>query len=318
MRDKIVVLGAGGFVGRRMVEFLTAKGHKNVVAVCSNRTSATIGAALETLGAKVVQGDLRDPAQCDRALRGADWVYNFASKVGGIGYIKNAVCESYLSTMINLNVLQTLKEVGTSGYFFASSACVYGTSEHPISEDYHLSPTKGYGEEKEYSEKVAFAFGAQHNIPVYCARFTGIYGPGDDLKGAENRDHAPSALVRKVLSAKASGSNDIAIWGDGEQRRDFLYIDDCVEAAYRLMGCGHPGLPVNVGGLESHTINEMVTMLEDIAAVKLTRFYSKDAPVGVRARQLGMDRLRGMTKWLPMTPLKDGLGKLYRDLQSKS
>lgn len=318
--DKIVVCGAGGFVGGALVDLLVASGHKNIVAVSSRPVDKWIR-TLPRPQVTSLQLDLRGYVQCALAVEGADWVYNLASKVGGIGYIGNpsSMAESYLSASINLNLLSAIAASGgAAGYFFASSACVYGSASEQIDEDTRLSPSPGYGEEKAFSERAAISIGTKHNIPVYVARFTGVYGPGDDIKGREDRDHAPSALTRKVIRAKRFGPKEISIWGNGEQRRDFLYIDDCAQACYRLMGCGRPGVPVNVAGRECITMNEMATMLEDIAGVNLQRFFSSSAPTGVQSRHLCTDRLEEFTKWRPQVTIKEGLQALYQDLWNKS
>lgn len=313
MNDKILVCGAGGFVGGKLVEYLVRNGYKNIRAVSSRPVSRWLRCFGE---AENVQADLRDPAQCERVTADARWIYNLAAKVGGIHYIGGNKADCFLSALINMNLLRAITGKSVAGYFFASSACVYGDAPkgEPIHEDVPLVPSPGYGEEKIFSEKVCQALAHEHQIPVRIARYHTVYGPGDDIKGAEGRDHAQSALCRKVIKAKVDGPLEINIWGDGEQTRSFLFIDDCVEGTVRLMHSGANADPVNMANSEVATVNDMVTMLEDIAAVKLTRFYQPGSPTGVQHRRSDNSRIREKLQWEPMTPLKEGLRKLYNDL----
>lgn len=323
MSDLVVVCGAGGFVGGKLVEFLLGKGYKEIRAVSFRPVEKWLK---RFDGVENLQLDLRDRAACRRAVAGASWVYNLAAKVGGIDYIGKNKTECMLSSLINTHLLQEItfgENSWVKGYFFASSACIYGASRVedgkviPLKETDQPVPSDGYGIEKLFSERMCANFLEEHNIPVRIGRFHTIYGPGDDIKGSEGKDHAPSALCRKVIQAKLSGRHEIAIWGDGEQTRDFLYVDDAVEGAYRLMGSGCNATPVNIGSPEIVTINQMVSMLEEIAGVNLTRFYSSNAPEGVRHRGSDNTKLKSILKWEPTTTLREGLSALYRDLWFK-
>ncbi len=302
--EKIIVCGAGGFVGGRLVKYLWDRGERDIRAVSSRPADEWLYVNPQVDNR---MADLRDSRQASDALVGGRWIYNLAAKVGGLGYIKKAIRECYLSAQINMNLLQAAHAQSAAGYFFASSACVYG-------EDNIIAPTPGYAEEKLFSESVCQSFADETNLPVRIARYQNIYGAGDNTKGAENRDHAPAALCRKIIDAKLSGVHEINIWGDGTQVRNFVHVDDVVEATVRIMGSGCCSFPIDVGSEEAVSINQLVDILENIAAIKLTRFYSKDAPVGVRKRTCDNAYLRETVGWSPTTKLKDGLQELYRTL----
>lgn len=316
MSDKILVCGAGGFLGGHMIELLLRRGHRpQDIRAVSNRAVHLWLKRFE--GVENIQMDLRYAIPCENAVHGMDWIYNFAAKVGGIHYIAKEQKASLLASLINTNLLLAAEHHPVSGYFFASSACVYGSAdEGAIKETAPLNPSPGYGDEKVFSEKMCLAF--SDKIPIRIARYTGIYGPGDDTKGAENRDHAPSALCRKVIKAKLENSNDISIWGDGEQTRNFLYVEDAAEAAYRIMTSGCGTFPINVGSREVVSINQVVSVLEEIAGIKLNRCYQRDATQGVRNRSYDLSLLWDVTRWEPGTQLKEGLRATYNDLLFKS
>lgn len=323
--EKIVVCGAGGFVGGHLVEYLSRKGYRDIRAVSFRPVEQWLK---RVPGVENISLDLREPRACRIALAGAKWVYNLAAKVGGIDYIGKNKVDCMLSSLINTNLLRelTFGEVCVpAGYFFASSACVYPGAKTdaagnviPVKETDLLAPSDGYGIEKLFSERMCAAFHAEHRVPAKVLRYHTVYGPGDDIKGREGKDHAPSALCRKIAQAKLHGPREVCIWGDGEQTRDLLYVDDCVEGTHRLMGSGHNDpTPINLGSPEIVTINQMVTMLEDIAGVKVTRFYNKDAPMGVRHRGSDNTELKRILRWEPMTRLYDGLAATYRDIYDK-
>lgn len=320
---KALVCGAGGFIGSKMVECLLDNGY-TVRAVSFRPVEQWVkkfDSRVECLVA-----DLRNTAYSRNAVHGGvDLVYNFAAKVGGVGFIGGATkVDCLLSSLINTNLLRASVDFGVSRYFFASSSCVYPSSRVgldgvaiPLHEDGLLAPSGGYGVEKLFSEQMCAAFAEERKLSVCVARYAGVYGPGDDLKGAENKDHAPAALCRKVIQAKLSGVHEINVWGDGGQTRNFLYIDDCVEGTYRLM-CSKEQGPVNLGSREVVTVNDMISMLEKIAGVKLNRFYNREAPEGVRHRAMDNGKLWEAIGWEPSTKLWDGLDALYRDLYDQA
>lgn len=302
----IVVCGAGGFVGRRLVEYLVGRGYKKVRAVCHKLPTAA-------LPVDTVIGDLRELDVARGAVpEDGSVVINLAAQVGGIGFIGQNHSECLLSSQINLNLLRACEEKKAVRYFFASSSCVYPEGG-AMREDKAIpaDPGSGYGWEKIFSEQVCQAFDKERRVPCTIARFHTLYGPGD-LRPA-GREHVIEALCKKVIRAKLSGVHEIPIWGDGLQTRSFLYIDDCVEGIYRLVNSGVSG-PLNLSGRESATVNQLVDYLEEISAIKLERFYNKTAPVGKVHKMTDNTKLRESIAWEPMTPLKEGLRKTYNFL----
>jgi len=295
----IVVAGGSGFVGRAFVDFLTKRGHKDVRAV-----------------SRATGFDLRDPVMAKLACEGAETVFNLAAQVGGIGYIGKHDVDCLLSSLINTNLLRACEEHKVTRYFFASSSCVYPDGGVMAEKNaLPANPGTGYGWEKIFSEQMCLAFDKEKRVPCSIARFHTLYGPGDVRPGG--REHVIEALCKKVIAAKLSGIHEISIWGDGTQTRSFLYIDDCVEGIYKLACSGVTG-PVNLSGAESATVNQLVDMLEEISAIKLERFYNKSAPSGNTHKTTENTALRAALAWEPMTPLRTGLERTYRDLWDRA
>lgn len=301
--DKIVVCGAGGYVGSRLVEDLVRKGYTNVLGVSRNPKYET------PRGARSIFADLLDITDARRAVQDADYVYNLAANVGGIEFISTNKADCMASAAININLLRSLSP-DVKGYFFSSSSCLYPSLPRPLAEnDVFPAYLSGYGLEKYFSEQTALAYSKEKGIPVRIARFHTVYGPGDIRGGT--RDHFPSALTLKVIAAKLSGEHAIKIWGDGSQTRSLLYIDDAVKGIQKLMNRGVVG-PVNLASSEPVSVNGLVTMLEDIAAIKLRRFYSLDASTGCQHKTSDNTLLREHLSWEPMTSTRDGMERLYR------
>jgi len=293
---RITVAGGTGYIGSRLTKFLREKGHE-VLAVSR----------------KFV--DLKNPASAHMVCDGADMVFNLAANVGGIGFVSKSRTDCLLSSLINTNLLTASVDCGVKRYFFASSSCIYPDSAYGAalieSDAYPASPAVDYGWEKLFSERMCSAFSAEKNLPTTVARLHGVYGPGDIRP--EGRDHVVTALCRKVIAAKLSGSNEIAIWGDGTQTRSFIFIDDVIEGIWKLALQGVPG-PINLANSEIVSVNDIVNMLEDIAGVKPTRFYSVDAPVGCKHKIANVAALRKAINWEPMTTIRSGLEIVYREL----
>lgn len=299
---KIVVCGASGYVGRALLRDLVRKGYENVVGVSRKYHGVE--------GAEFRPADLRDFGQCAYAVGDADYVYNLAANVGGIGFISENKADCMASAAININLLRAVPADSLQGYFFASSSCVYPSLPRPLAENDVLPGNlNGYGLEKYFSEQVALEFAKTRGIPVRIARLHTVYGP-DDIRGG-TRDHFPTALALKVIDAKLSGDHGIKIWGDGSQTRSLLYIDDAVEGIQKIM---HRGVtvPVNLASSEKVSVNGLVTMLEDIAALKVQRFYSLDAATGCQHKTSDNTLLRESVGWEPMTPTRIGMERLYR------
>lgn len=297
---KIAVCGASGYVGRALLKDLVKKGFE-VVGISRNYHGVE--------GAEFRPADLLDFSHCRYAIHDADLIYNLAAKVGGIGFISENKGECMASAAININLLRAMSP-DVRGYFFASSSCVYPSLPRPLTEnDVFPSFLNGYGLEKYFSEQTALAFAKEKGIPVRIARFHTVYGPGD-IRGSV-KDHFPTALTMKVIEAKLSGEHGIKIWGDGSQTRSLLYIDDAVEGIQKIMNRG-VDVPVNLASSEKVTINGIVTMLEDIAAVKLARFYNLEAATGCQHKTSDNTLIRELLSWEPTTSTRDGMERLYR------
>jgi len=303
---KVVVCGAGGYVGRKLIERLVTEGESEVHAV--SRRPANIP------GAQCYSFDLK---QWDegyfRVFSDADFVYNLAASVGGIGFVKASNADCMANAAINLNLLRACAATGVRRYFFASSSCVYPPSEHPLRESDALpaSPTGGYGWEKIFSEQACVAFAREKQLPVTIARYHGIYGPGD-LRPA-GREHVVEALARKFARAQLCGHDSIEIWGDGSQTRSLLYIDDCVEGTLRLMRAGVEG-PVNLAHPEPVSVNQLADQFEDITRIKPIRNYQLSAPVGCKHKISDNSLLRALLGWEPNKNLRDGLDWTYNSV----
>ena len=314
--SKILVAGAGGFVGGYLVKALCDRGH-HVRAVSSRSPNEW----LQRDPRAVNEGrlDLRHPDTCDYAVSGVDQVYNLAAKVGGVGYITKQRLECALSTLINTNLLRSCQRFNVSRYFFSSSCCIYPSKEGVLIEDDASLPNlaEGYALEKLFSERVCQYFQEETGVEVRVARFANCYGPGDDIKGSEGKHHAPSALCEKILWAKrnCAGLKSVNIWGDGTQLRNFLHVRDAAEGSIRLMESGAK-VPVNLGSPEVFSINGIVSMLEEIAGVKVFRNYMLTAETGVHTRITDGSLFKQLVGWEPVIPMRVGLEETYRHIES--
>ena len=311
---RILVCGAGGYVGGNLVETLLDWGFTNISAVSSRPLNQWLKTSDKV---ENFVGDLRDPRICDELAYEANYVFNLAATVGGIGFIGKNKVECMMSSMINTNLLRAASREGVLRYFFASSSCVYPENDGaPLKESdaYPAQPMDGYGWDKLFSERMCLAFDEERQLPVTIARFHTVYGPGDVRP--EGRDHVTTALCKKVIEAKRSGKHEIEIWGDGNQTRNFLNIKDCVYGILSLMSYEVQG-PVNLANPEPVSVNQLVTVLEEIAGVSLKRKYKLDAPRGRQFKICDTTLLRESLKWEPSITLRDGLEELYKDLWDK-
>jgi nucleoside-diphosphate-sugar epimerase len=214
-------------------------------------------------------------------------------------------------------MLMAAREAGAERFFFSSSACVYA-AEHQTSPDvtalaegdaYPAMPEDGYGWEKLFSERMCRHFLEDFGFQTRVARYHNVYGPYGTYDGG--REKAPAAICRKVIAAKLSGSNEIEIWGDGEQTRSFMYVDDCVYGTQLLTDSGVVE-PINVGSSELVTINQLVSIVEEIAGIQVKRNYKLDAPQGVRGRNSDNTLILERLGWEPSITLRDGMERTYR------
>ena len=331
-----LVLGAGGFIGSNMVNRLVSEGY------WVRGVDLKYPEFSPTQANEFVVGDLRDAETVRRVIRFTgyqgnyyhqiedkfsnpfDEIYQFAADMGGAGFIftgENDADIMHNSAQINLHLLNEqldynrLKQENKTKIFYSSSACMY--PEHnqldPNNPDcreesaYPAAPDSEYGWEKLFSERLYFAFNRNHNIPVRVARYHNIYGPEGTWQGG--REKAPAAICRKVAYVPDVGG-PIEVWGDGQQTRSFLYIDECIEATRRLMDSNFTG-PVNIGSEEMVTINDLVMITAKVAGKAVSRRHEMSAPLGVRGRNSNNDLIRKHLDWDYSMTLEEGIKKTY-------
>jgi GDP-D-mannose 3', 5'-epimerase len=312
-RNDVLVAGAGGFIGGHLAKRLTDEG-KTVIGVDSKPLDEW---SQVPKGVERRRLDLSKLADCEEAVRGVDTIYNLAADMGGMGFIETHRAECMLSVLINTHLLLAARGAGVQRYFYASSACAYNVDKQvqtdvtPLKEAdaYPAMPEDGYGWEKLFSERMCRHFREDFGLRTRVARYHNVYGTNGSYDGG--REKAPAALCRKIAEAVLSGHHEIEIWGDGEQTRSFMYVDDCVEGTIRVTA-GDNALPVNVGSSELVSINQMVDIIEQIAGVSVRREYKLDAPLGVRGRSSDNSMCRDIYGWEPSITLADGLERTYR------
>ena len=315
---KILVAGAGGFIGGYLTKELISLGHQ-VTAVDIKPQSDWY--QVHSTATNFTR-DLSILEECEKSVVGIDEVYNLAADMGGMGFIENNKAACMLSVLINTHLLVAAKTAKVSKFFFASSACVYNaslqdTTDNPglkESDVYPAMPEDGYGWEKLFSERMCRHFYEDYGIETRVARYHNVYGPLGTWDGG--REKAPAALSRKVAFAKRDGANSIEIWGDGEQTRSFTYIEDCIKGTLLLMESDIRE-PLNIGSDQMVSINEMVDILEGIAGVQLLRDHDLTAPKGVRGRNSDNTKVNELLGWAPSISLEIGLKATYDWIQSQ-
>lgn len=315
MSDKtVLVAGGGGFIGGHLVAKLREDGVKKIRSVDIKPMNEWYQVFDDV---ENVVADLQDAHACRGACEDVDVVYNLAADMGGMGFIENNKALCMLSVLINTHLLQAALDNGTQRYFYASSACVYNGDKQkdakviPLKEEdaYPALPEDGYGWEKLFSERMCRHFREDFGLETRVARFHNVYGPEGTWDGG--REKAPAAMCRKVIEAKTSGNLEIEIWGNGEQTRSFMYIDDCTYGIDQILQSNILE-PINLGSSELVTINGLVDIVEDIAGVKLKRTYNLDAPKGVNGRNSDNTKIQEYLGWEPSIALRDGMERTYR------
>lgn len=311
--DVVVVAGGGGFIGGHLVGRLLADGLR-VRAIDQHPVERwqQVHDGVESLVL-----DLRLADACDAAVRDARIVYNLAADMGGMGFIEANKARCMLSVLINTHLLESARRAGVERFFFSSSACVYAQDKQltpdilPLKEAdaYPADPEDGYGWEKLFSERMCRHFTEDFGLVTRVARYHNVYGPHGTWTGG--REKAPAAICRKVAEAKLTGRHEIEVWGDGEQTRSFMYIDDCIDGTLRLTASSVME-PLNIGSSEMVTINELVDIVEAIAGIKVARNYDLTAPKGVRGRNSDNSMILDRLGWEPSISLRDGLERTYR------
>ena len=312
-KSKIVVCGAGGFIGGHLVAELLEAGWP-VMAVDKKPHDEWYQLHPRAINVRL---DLSLKEDCEFVVERSHTIYNLAADMGGMGFIETHKAECMLSVLINTHLLQAAKSAGVLRYFYASSACVYAADKqtNPNSmqglveaDAYPAMPEDGYGWEKLFSERMCRHFREDYGLETRIGRYHNVYGPHGTWKGG--REKAPAAICRKVIEAQIRGVPEIEIWGDGNQVRSFMYVDDCIKGTCMLTQSAFTQ-PVNIGSSESVTINQLVSLVEIIAGIKLKRLYKLDAPKGVNARNSDNTLIKEMFDWEPSIFLLTGMEKTY-------
>jgi nucleoside-diphosphate-sugar epimerase len=314
MNNFILVAGAGGFIGGELVNHLRKNSQFKIRAV-DRKPFSEWYQKFEDVDNHVM--DLQKEDNCLAASKHSKQIYNLAADMGGMGFIEHNKALCMLSVLTNTHLLMAAKENGTEKFFFSSSACVYNGDKQKdpnitaLKEEnaYPALAEDGYGWEKLFSERMCRHFNEDFGLETRIARYHNVYGPFGTWDGG--REKAPAAICRKVIKAKITGNHEIEIWGDGNQTRSFMYIDDCIHGSTMLMESDFRD-PINIGSSQKVTINQLVDIAENIAGIKLHRKYNLTAPKGVNGRNSDNTLILNKFNWEPSISLETGLAKTYK------
>jgi len=313
--ELIVITGAGGFIGGALTRYFHNQGSSHIRAVDKKPLPQWYQ---RVPGVESLSLDLSYRDNCTRVCEGAMEVYNLAADMGGMGFIEKFRIECLRSILINTHMLEAAYQAGAERYFFSSSACAYNVElqQDPDvralkeSDAYPAMPERGYGWEKLMSEIFCQEYAAERGMKTFIARFHNVYGPNGTWDGG--REKAPAALSRKVIEAKESGHLDITIWGDGQQTRSFMYIDDCVKGIDLIMhNESLLATPINLGSNVLISINDLVSLIQEIGGVTLVREYDLNAPKGVAGRNSDNTFIKQVLNSEPDTTLQAGMEFTY-------
>ncbi len=319
--DLIVIAGAGGFIAGALTRRFHNQGFTRIRAIDKKPLPQWYQ---RVPGVESLCLDLSEKENAIEAVEGAVEVYNLAADMGGMGFIERFRIECLRSILVTTHLIEAAYRAGAQRYFFSSSACAYNTTlqQDPNvralkeSDAYPAMAERGYGWEKLMSEMFCQEYWAERGLKTAIARFHNVYGPYGTWYGG--REKAPAALSRKVIEAKDTGKTELEIWGDGTQTRSFMYVDDCVQGIDMIMHCDDLiATPINLGSAELVSVDDLVSMIEEIAGVRLQRKYNLSAPRGVAGRNSDNTFIKSVLGWEPSIPLREGLAKTYAWIESQ-
>jgi len=314
-KSKVLVTGAGGFVGHHLVSFLSSQGY------WVRGVDLKYPEFQETKANEFILLDLRNLKACQSAVKNIEYVFHLAADMGGIGFISsNHADVARNNTLMNLHMLDASVEAGVKRFLFSSTACVYpmhmqeSPKISPLKESdaYPANPEEGYGWEKLYMEKLCSYYSNDKKLETRIARFHNVFGPLGTYDGG--REKVPAAICRKIAKAKVGDS--IEVWGDGEQTRSFLFVEECVEGVLKIMQSDYHE-PLNLGTDKMVTINQLVEMVGEIAGKRIEKKYDITKPQGVRGRSSDNTLIQEQLGWSPQRSLKEGLVVTYNWIASE-
>jgi len=313
MKQKILIAGAGGFIGGHLVKYFVDQGKYEIICADIKPFEYWFQIFDEN---KNYSLDLKNYDNCIKVSEDVEFIFNMACNMGGMGFIENNKAECMLSVLINANLLRASIKNNVKKYLFSSSACVYNSQKQlktfvpglKESDAYPADPEDGYGWEKLFSERMCRHFYEDFGLETRVVRYHNVYGPLGTFDGG--REKAPAALCRKIIEAKIENKKKINVWGDGKQTRSFMYIDDCIEGTLKVFNSKFSDV-FNVGSEEQVSINQMIEMIENIANQKFEKKYELNKPKGVRGRSSDNAFIREKLGWDTKISLREGLKKTY-------